>query len=152
MKYDMTAPCVNCPFRRDNFIPLRAERVEEIASGMLCTQGISFACHKTTGHDSDGDTTIDPESQHCGGALIFAEKNGNATQMMRIVERLGMYDASKLAANYELVFDDLDEMLDAHANHPAMRRERTAGVGPARAVKKVVKRKTAAKKAKKRGA
>lgn len=150
MKYDMTAPCVNCPFRREGFIPLRPERVEEIANGMLCTQGISFACHKTTGHDSDGDTTIDADSQHCGGALIFAEKNGNATQMMRIVERLGMYDASKLAPNYDLVFDDLDQMLEAHESHPAMRRTRTAGVAPAREVKKVVKRKTAAKRTKKR--
>lgn len=120
MKYDMTSPCVNCPFRRDGFIPLRQERVEEIAEGMLSTQGHEFACHKTCGHDEDGDTTVEGDSQHCGGALIFAEKNGNATQMMRICERIGLYNASKLEPNYDLVFDDLDEMLEAHGN--AMRR------------------------------
>lgn len=117
MKYEMTGPCVNCPFRREGFIPLMAERVEEIAEGMLSTQGHTFACHKTTGHDDDGDRIITETSQHCGGALIFAEKNGNATQMMRICERLNMYDARKLVPNYDLVFDDLDEMLDAHASH-----------------------------------
>lgn len=142
----MTAPCVNCPFRREGFIPLRAERVEEIAEGMLCTQGATFACHKTTGHDDDGETTIEADSQHCGGALIFAEKNGNATQMMRICERLGMYDAHKLAPNYDLVFDDLDEMLEAHARHPIAREERR-GVRTARVVTSKGK-KTAAKVAK----
>lgn len=117
MHYDMIKPCNNCPFKRDGFIPLRAERVEEIASGMLCSQGHTFACHKTTQHD-DEDTRVVGSSKHCAGALIFAEKNGTATQMMRIVERLGMYDARKLAPHYDLVFDDLNEMLDAHAQHP----------------------------------
>ena len=154
MKYDMTAPCVNCPFRREGFIPLRVERVREIAEGMLCTQGTSFACHKTTGHDDDGDTTIEPDSQHCGGALIFAEKNGNATQMMRICERLGLYDARKLVPNYDLVFDDVDEMEEAHARHPVMRKELRADVRPARVVaskgKKTTKKKVAAKRTKKK--
>lgn len=118
MKYDMIVPCGNCPFRREGFIPLRAERVEEIASGMLCSQGHTFACHKTTSYDDDGDRITVDDSLHCAGALIFAEKNGNATQMMRIVERLGMYDASKLQPHHALVFDDLDEMLEAHAKHP----------------------------------
>lgn len=115
MKYEMVKPCANCPFRREGFIPLQAERVEEIAEGMLQTQGHTFACHKTTESDPDGnDRVITNESQHCGGALIFAEKNGNATQMMRICERLGMYDARKLEPHHDLVFDDLDEMLAAH--------------------------------------
>ena len=142
MKYEMTGPCVNCPFRREGFIPLMAERVEEIAEGMLCTQGHTFACHKTTGYDDDGeDRVITEKSQHCGGALIFAEKNGNATQMMRICERLGMYDAHKLAPNYDLVFDDLDEMLEAHASHRFNRSERA----PVR-VKKTKRTRTAPKK------
>ena len=144
----MTMPCGNCPFRREGFIPLRADRVVEIAEGMLCTQGTSFACHKTTGHDDDGETTIEPESQHCGGALIFAEKNGNATQMMRICERLGMYDAAKLVPHYDLVFDDVDQMVEAHEAHPIMRGERQATVRPARIV--ASRKKTAVKTAKKR--
>jgi hypothetical protein len=121
MRYDVTKPCANCPFRRDGFIPLHAERVEEIAEGMLSTQGASFACHKTLKDDEDGDTVITSDSAHCAGALIFAEKNDNATQMMRICERLGVYDARKLEPHHDLVFDDLDEMLEAHAQHPINR-------------------------------
>lgn len=125
MKYDLYIPCGNCPFRREGFIPLRPDRVEEIAEGMLSTQGSEFACHKTTDHDEDGETCTTKDSLHCAGALIFAEKSGNATQMMRICERIGMYDARKFVPNYDLVFDDLDEMMTAHKNHSFMRRTDT---------------------------
>lgn len=48
--------------------------------------------------DDDGfsEYQANENSLHCAGALIFNEKRGYANQMMRISERLGMYDASKL--------------------------------------------------------
>jgi hypothetical protein len=57
------------------------------------------------------------DSRHCAGALIFAEKNENATQMMRIAERLGMYDPRKMMADQaavDSVFNDLDEMVESN--------------------------------------
>lgn len=108
MDYKLTTPCNNCPFRREGFIPLRAGRVREIARGMLTNPGHEFACHKTTkgGHIISG-------SQHCAGALIFAEKNNAATQMMRISERLRCYDRKALVSD-DLVFDNVAEMAKAH--------------------------------------
>lgn len=122
MKFDIKKPCDDCPFRREGGIRLRRSRAEEIAEGMLSSQGSTFACHKTVDHD--GDQFTKSEEKHCAGALIFAEKNGTATQMMRIVERLGMYDASKLVGHDD-VFNDLDEMLEVQ-EQPAPKHKRRA--------------------------
>lgn len=91
------------------------ERATEIAENMLNPAGATFSCHNTiSGSHADADYHPGKRDRHCAGALIFAEKHENATQMMRIAERLGLYDASKLMKNKgitDLVFDSLDEML-----------------------------------------
>ena len=111
MKYEMTHPCDDCPFRRKGGIRLRSSRAAEIGGMMLSLQGGEFPCHKTTVSDGDGDREVVADSQHCAGALIFAEKNGNATQMMRIMERTRDYDPTRLSGHDD-VFDDLDEMIE----------------------------------------
>ena len=115
MKFNMTAPCGNCPFLRGKkAVRLTRERVEQIAGGMLDTGGMTFPCHKTTVDDEDGDR-VGPNATHCAGALIFAEKHGNATQMMRIAKRFNSdgngYDPRRLNMDAD-VFDDIDEMLE----------------------------------------
>ena len=116
MKFDMVTPCPSCPFRVDGDKPIRLteDRVIELTANMLDSSGGTFACHETVDYsdDDDGDDT-GSNVQHCAGALIFAEKNGTATQLMRIAERLHCYDAKKLAPHYDLVFDDEDSMIDA---------------------------------------
>lgn len=117
MHYDLLRPCSNCPFLREGGVRLTEARVEEIAGMMISPAGGDFPCHKTTVDTDDGDRHSVSASRHCAGALIFAEKNGNATQMMRIAERLGMYDSRKLMADQaavESVFNDLDEMLESN--------------------------------------
>jgi hypothetical protein len=74
---------------------------------MLDRAGGTFQCHKTNVKvGGKGDP------MHCAGALIFAEKNGNETQLMRIAGRLNMYDPNALDMDAD-VFDTMDEMLDA---------------------------------------
>jgi hypothetical protein len=120
MKYTKTVPCKNCPFMRKGGIRLKPERAEEIGNMFSTGQGGEFPCHKTTVsiETEDGcDRAATKDSLHCAGALIFAEKQGTPSQMMRICERIGMYDAAKLMKNKKvvaLVFDDLDEMLEAN--------------------------------------
>lgn len=123
MKYTMTKPCDACPFKRGSKLRLDSDRVMEIG-GQFTTGGqATFVCHKTAEieerEDGSGGCYVPkhagadgPESQHCAGALIFAEKNGTPSQMMRIAGRLGMYNPGPLALNYDDVYDDLDEMLD----------------------------------------
>lgn len=92
MNYTMTKPCDNCPFVRDS--PLgkstSKRRLEEFASG-------EFPCHKTAVLDEEsGDYLATKDSLHCAGMLIYLEKRGRSTQMMRICERFGDYDHRKL--------------------------------------------------------
>lgn len=117
--YGLQVPCAECPFTRgDKAARLTRGRVRELADNMLSGADGEFHCHKTadyTGVDEQGVSAPAVEqSMHCAGALIFAEKNGNATQMMRIAERLGMYDAAAVMGNTAAVarvFDTRAEML-----------------------------------------
>lgn len=111
--FKLVKPCDNCPFLKNGGIRLTADRTEEIAANMLSLAGGSFWCHKTTEPDEDGGSG--PDADHCAGALIFAEKNGVATQAMRIAERLGLYKPEALMANTEVVqsvFDSFEEMCE----------------------------------------
>lgn len=109
MDYSMPRPCANCPFLRKGGVRLGEERIREILAGVLGNPGATFACHKTTGVENDKRI----EHRHCAGALIFAEKHGTTGQMVRIAERLGMYDPTKLDQSaFELVFDTVDEWLE----------------------------------------
>lgn len=113
MYFDLKKPCHNCPFLRKGGVRLTLARVREIAGYLLDSQGATFACHKTT-VDNDGEMVETRDTRHCAGALIFMEKNGNVTQMVRIAERLGLYDAKMLMedrAAVRSVFRDLPEMI-----------------------------------------
>lgn len=89
MHYKMKTPCDACPFLKGSGFSLAS--LKRHASG-------EFACHKQCDLSEDGFYEQKPgnKSAHCAGALIFLEKLGQPHQMMRIAERLGMYDAAKL--------------------------------------------------------
>jgi hypothetical protein len=119
MDYDLKKPCDNCPFRRGTSMRLTNTRVREVVGGMIKNGG-EFPCHKTIeileddcGEDA-GYRAKNGKSKHCAGALIFAEKNKASTQMMRICERIGMYNSTALMSNHEAVksvFDTYNEAL-----------------------------------------
>lgn len=110
MEYTRTAPCDNCPFRNDIPAFLTGERVHEI----VYSNG-EFACHKTTVDSEDEEEgRIETEkSQHCAGLLILLEKEDRPHQMMRICERLGLYDRSKLKMDAP-VYDSIEEAIEAN--------------------------------------
>lgn len=93
MDYKMTRPCDECPFLKKSAHGFTLKRLKAFAAG-------EFPCHKTAAveEDEDGAASFVSKlaSQHCAGALIFNEKRNQPHQMMRICERLGMYDMSKL--------------------------------------------------------
>lgn len=104
MKYNLTSPCSNCPFRKDVDPYLHVERVRGILDK-------PFSCHKTTTCKNRGNRH--PEAQHCAGSLILHEKMEAPHQMMRIAERLRMYDRTKLNMDAP-VYDKAAEMLKAY--------------------------------------
>ena len=88
----MTTPCPECPFLIGSGFTY--ESLEAHASG-------EFACHKTCElrEDEDGFEVYMAKNEntpHCAGALIYLELKDRPHQMMRIYERLGFYDRSKL--------------------------------------------------------
>ena len=91
MNYKLTTPCDQCPFltkMRHGFTLARLR--EFIGDG-------PFHCHKTGTQDEETSEFIaTKDSSHCAGALIFLEKRKQQNQLMRIDERLGRYDRTKL--------------------------------------------------------
>lgn len=114
--FDLIRPCAHCPFRRD--IPgfLYGDRMQQIMNDLL--NGQSFHCHETVEDNEDDENgsdgpTVTSESQHCAGASILLEKLDRPNQMMRICERLRMYDRTKLVMTSP-VFDSVDEGVEHH--------------------------------------
>ncbi len=96
MKYTKSTPCEDCPFLKKYAKSYGAKRLREFASG-------EFPCHKTAKMDEDESVFLAAEnSLHCAGALIYNEKRNQPHQMMRIAERLGMYDMRKLNMKAEV--------------------------------------------------
>lgn len=93
MKYTMTKPCDACPFLKAMKRGFTIRRLHQFSKG-------EFPCHKTADTDEEtSDFIARADSQHCAGALIFLEKREKPHQMMRIAERLGLYDMRKLDAD-----------------------------------------------------
>lgn len=105
MKFELTRPCTQCPFRSDRPGFLRPARVHEIFRKITESQQ-SFTCHKTLSLSLR-------EHQHCAGALILLEALEQPNQAMRIAERLGLYDRQRLDMDSP-VFTDVDEMAEHH--------------------------------------
>jgi hypothetical protein len=120
MSYALTSPCKDCPFRSDIRPYLTRERIDQIDNSLIRAE---FPCHKTTEHDDDDNYVPTDNEQHCAGALILLEKLERPSQMMRIAERLGLYDRRKLDMKAP-VFDTFKEM---RAAQPTYRRQKRYG-------------------------
>lgn len=116
MRFTMTRPCDLCPFVRGGLL-LTKNRARELGGQIVDCDGQAgggaFICHKTGDEGEESGLILgDKDSQHCAGALIFAEKQDAPTQIMRIAERLGRYNRVKLDMTAN-VFNSLAEMIDA---------------------------------------
>ncbi len=102
--FDRKKPCKTCPFRTngDAVRFLGEERAQEIADSLM--SDCSFTCHDDLDLPEDN-------RQHCAGATIMLEKQNHPNQIMRICERLGLYDRYALAG-HEDVFDDFDDWVE----------------------------------------
>jgi hypothetical protein len=118
MNYDLKKPCAHCPFRTDCRPGwLGRSRAQEIATA-ITDQQATFACHETTVEGEDGEQKETNDSQHCAGAMILLEKINRPNQMMRICERLGLYDRTKLDMDAP-VFDTPKEFVKHHGKRRA---------------------------------
>lgn len=101
------APCVKCPwlakFKSDDDY-LRPGRRAGIVEDML--RGNGFPCHATvdyTGDDVDEYDVAIPdvsESMECAGAALVMLRADRPPQVLRIMERLGMFDSDEFLARH----------------------------------------------------
>jgi hypothetical protein len=100
MKFKLTEPCSECPFLKSKAKFYGRRRLNEFAEQ-------AFPCHKTAAvvEDDEGSSEFAAKetSQFCAGVLIYCEKRDAPNQMMRIAERLGMYDRTKLNMNAKVI-------------------------------------------------
>lgn len=111
MNFDLVAPCKHCPFRTDVTPYLRTDRVREICDS-ITDYDMTFACHKTTSHDDEGEHIPSSKEQHCAGATIMLEKMQQPNQAMRIAAGR-WFDPSKLKMDAP-VYDTPDQMVEAY--------------------------------------
>lgn len=110
--------CADCPFRSDvPFHGLSADRIEEIAGSLR--DGEVFHCHKTLDYDRADETgqgegtPVVESSQMCAGALATMEKGGEVSQVVRVAERLGLYDPEEFDWQDQPVHAGLREWQEA---------------------------------------
>lgn len=108
-RYSLPGPCANCPFRSDRPFYLNPDRVDEIADALEAGQG--FTCHKTVDYTEDG-PEVNDRGRECGGAMATLEREGRPNQGMRIAERLGFYDPTRIDPDAP-VYDSIDEWREA---------------------------------------
>lgn len=103
----LTAPCVDCPFRSDKHFHLTDARRREIRDSLR--DGAAFWCHKTT----NASGARKGAELFCAGALIAMEHDGGAhlNQMVRIMGRFGSLDLDKLELDSP-VYHGLDEWVE----------------------------------------
>lgn len=95
MRYTLHEPCDECPFLIGG--GFTHERLTEFADG-------EFPCHKLCKlNDQSQFVPRNENTPHCAGALIFNELRDRPHQMMRICERLGLYDRTKLKMDASVV-------------------------------------------------
>ncbi|SER27074.1 hypothetical protein SAMN05216548_11446 [Faunimonas pinastri] len=124
MKFNLVAPCKDCPFRRDVQGYLHPERAQDILDSIV-RQDASFTCHKTISGDRwDEELQVEeenwddtyrpyepgPDDQFCAGALIMLEKLGNPNRLPRLANFLGLWHSEQMR-NRDQVFESEAEMV-----------------------------------------
>lgn len=95
MNFNLKKPCAMCPFRHDIEPFLTTGHADNIVESLVDSQG-TFPCHKTIDYSEGGEGVETPKTEHCAGALIMLEHMEQPNQLMRIAERIGLYDRTTL--------------------------------------------------------
>lgn len=105
MRFDLTRPCGNCPFRSDKPFHMEPWRVREILGGGEDREwwpSPSFPCHKTIiyGEDEDDNgnskTVVPPTAQQCAGVMAILHRENRPNDAMQLAERFGLWKPERL--------------------------------------------------------
>lgn len=107
--FDLTRPCVTCPFRKGqgHLFGLSPERLAGIHDGP------AFQCHKTVDYSEDDPATGD-RPQQCAGLMTVLHRSGEPNQIMQVASRLGCLDLDALDPAGE-AYESWEDATAAHA-------------------------------------
>jgi hypothetical protein len=108
--FDLTRPCVNCPFRKGQgeLFNMHPERLKEIFTAS------AFQCHKTVDYSDDEAPASGDRPQQCAGLMAVLHRSRQPNQIMQVAERLGHLDPTKLDPKNE-AYGSIEEARKAHA-------------------------------------
>lgn len=115
--YKLKRPCSNCPYLKGTPLFLNRMRAEGLARDVFFHGG-TFACHKTTETDDDGEVILTAKQSECAGAAIMQLKTNNPSQWMQISIRMGWAESQGINS-LDLdspVFDTVQDFVDYHSN------------------------------------
>ncbi len=111
MKFDLTAPCGNCPFLKAGGVELREGRLEGIIDDLVNDDRNSFYCHNSVyskhggEHDEDGNYCASGNEQVCAGSMIYLLKADAPNVALRVAAAFGMVNLRELRRHDALVID-----------------------------------------------
>ena len=119
--FSLKKPCGNCPFLKEGAVELEPGRLQSIVQSLLDDDGANFHCHKTVYNEKTGGAWVEGEDgassyqcshkeAFCAGAMIFMQKVGHSSVLMRMAQALGYCDRNALMESADLVIDP--EMLE----------------------------------------
>ena len=120
MKFTLTTPCDNCPFRSDIIFYLRKGRRKEIADNLRHDK--TFVCHKTVDYERWRETREDDDEAHyeyqggeihCAGALIAMHRKGEiqGNFLLRMAIMFGWLKIENLNMSADVL--DLDTWIES---------------------------------------
>jgi hypothetical protein len=115
MKFNLTRPCKDCPFRTDCPTGWLGRSAERIAAE-LTREDKTFACHKTTGVETPWLAPPADDSQ-CAGALLMLQQANKLHDnwRFRLAQQMKILDMSKLKTNIP-VFESPEAFVNHHKN------------------------------------
>lgn len=100
MKFDLTTPCGDCPFRSDIHFGLSPARVRGILGdsrkGKAWWPASSFPCHRTIEYTDGDGAIIPPSAQQCAGVMIILTRENRPNDAMQIAQRFGLWNPGTL--------------------------------------------------------
>lgn len=120
MDFKLRKPCTACPWRSDRH-PFFGISKNGYARTLELTESLQgnhvFPCHKTATWEDTDDGDIkqvqNEKTQACAGALITMEKSDHPGNLLRIAERLGLYDRNTLDMT-QPTYGSLEEWAETH--------------------------------------
>lgn len=75
LRYDLTSPCDDCPFKRTSTHPYTLNAVVDYLTNVALERSVGHTCHKTDARsDCQSAQGYNGPIQHCAGALIMLRK------------------------------------------------------------------------------